>query len=578
MSTHFDSNLDTSLDLPALRAQFPILEQQAHGKPLVYLDNAATTQKPLAVIEAMDRYYREQNANVHRASHYLSAAATTAFEEARMTVAKFINADIAQGGAGVAQGRTPEATRLESIVWTRGATEAINLVAQSWGRANLTADDEIILTELEHHANIVPWQLLAADIGFTIKVLPILPSGELDMAQLPSLLCTKTKLLSVCHVSNALGIINPVEDIIAQAHAVGAKVLIDGAQAVAHLPIDVQALDCDFYVFSGHKLFGPTGIGVLYGKPDLLDSMPPWQGGGEMIEQVSFSGTRFQPAPFKFEAGTPPIAEAIGLAAAIQFLHNANTTELTAHEQDLLSYATEQLRNIDGLRIIGDVSSKISVISFVIEGLHQKDIASALDHQGIALRSGHHCTMPLMHALKLEGTLRLSLSIYNSRDEIDRCVQALRNCVESDTSLSQEVATGALALLRQQTSWDARYRQLMLLGKAAPASYPHREGLRCAQHLITGCESKAWLAYDWDEQSQTFTFYADSDAKIIRGLLALILDIYNHKTAREVLDTDLASIIEELGLWQQLSPSRGNGLRAIVQQIHKVATEHVNQT
>lgn len=547
--------MSSSFDPSALREQFPALHQQVHGRELIYFDNAATTQKPLCVIEAMNAYYRCHNANVHRASHALSAAATRDFEAARATVQRFLNAD-----------------RLESIIWTRGTTEAINLVAQSWGRANLNADDEIILSEQEHHANIVPWQLLAKEIGFVIKVIPILPSGELNLAAYQSLLSDKTKLASICHVSNALGMINPVELITQQAHGVGAKVLIDGAQAVAHLEVDVQALDCDFYAFSGHKVFGPTGIGVLYGKTELLEAMPPWQGGGEMIEHVSFAGTRFQKPPFKFEAGTPAIAEAIGLAAAIDFLGQQQQAE--QHEAELLTYARQQLSTIPGIEFYGDVESKVSVISFSITGHHQKDIASALDQHGIAIRAGHHCTMPLMQALGINGTLRIALAFYNTRSEIDAFIQALQAILRQDADrlASPMLSTNVLDMLRKEKSWDARYRQLMLLGKKALlADYPHN--IRTDENLIAGCESQAWLCHSIDTDSQKLTFYADSDAKIIRGLLALVLDICNGQTAQQIAGIDFEEIFAELGLQQHLSPSRGNGLLAIIAKLRGISQQ-----
>lgn len=543
--------MSSSFDPSALREQFPALHQQVHGGDLIYFDNAATTQKPLCVIEAMNHYYRHHNANVHRASHALSAAATRDFEGARGTVQQFINAD-----------------RLQSIVWTRGTTEAINLVAQSWGRANLTATDDIILSEQEHHANIVPWQLLAEAIGFTIQVIPILPSGELDLNAYQALLCDKTKLVSVCHVSNALGIINPVEKITQLAHAIGAKVLVDGAQAVAHLTIDVQAIDCDFYAFSGHKVFGPTGIGVLYGKPELLEAMPPWQGGGEMIEQVSFTGTRFQKPPFKFEAGTPAIAEAIGLATAIDFLGEQQQAQ--AYEQSLLTYARQQLEKIKGISFYGDTSNKVAVISFIIAGHHQKDIASALDHHGIAIRAGHHCTMPLMQALGINGTLRIALAFYNTFAEVDALVVALLEIISGNTDDIDQVPAGTLEILRNEKSWDARYRQLMLLGKkAALADHPHK--LRTEENLIAGCESQAWLSHSIDSDSLEITFYADSDAKIIRGLLTLVLDICNGKTAQQIAAVDFDAIFLELGLQQHLSPSRGNGLLAIIGKVKNIS-------
>ena len=541
--------MSSSFDPKALREQFPALQQQVHGRKLIYLDNAATTQKPLAVIEAMNNYYRQHNANVHRASHALSAAATRAFEKARGTVQRFINAN-----------------RLESIVWTRGTTEAINLVAQSWGGTNLNAGDEIILSELEHHANIVPWQLLAQRIGFTIKVIPILASGELDLTVYADLLCDKTKLVSLCHVSNALGIINPIKDITQLAHAKGAKVLIDGAQAVAHLDIDVQAFDCDFYAFSGHKVFGPTGIGILYAKSELLEAMPPWQGGGEMIEYVSFAKTRFQAPPFKFEAGTPAIAEAIGLAAALDFL--AAQQQVQAYENNLLHYARQQLEQVKGIRFYGEVANKVPVISFTLTGHHQKDIASALDQHGIALRAGHHCTMPLMQALGVNGTLRIALAFYNTIEEIDALVTALEETLRGNPGELSPTALGALDTLRKQKNWDARYRQLMLLGKKpTPTGYPHQ--LRAPENLIAGCESQAWLSHSIDKESLKITFYADSDAKIIRGLLALVLDICNHKTAQEIKAINFENIFTQLGLQQHLSPSRGNGLRAIIHRIQQ---------
>lgn len=541
--------MSSSFDPSALREQFPALHQQVHGRELVYFDNAATTQKPLAVIGAMNAYYRCNNANVHRASHALSAAATRDFEAARATVARFLNA-----------------VKSENIVWTRGATEAINLVAQSWGRANLSANDEILLSEQEHHANIVPWQLLAQEIGFSIQVIPVLASGELDLNAYQALLSDKTKLVSVCHVSNALGIINPVAAITQQAHAAGAKILIDGAQAIAHLSVDVQAIDCDFYAFSGHKVFGPTGIGVLYGKSDLLNAMPPWQGGGEMIEHVSFAGTRFQQPPFKFEAGTPAIAEAIGLAAAIDFLNEQSTEKLQKHETTLLNYARQQLEQIKGILFYGDVVDKVSVISFSITGHHQKDIASTLDHHGIAIRAGHHCTMPLMQALGINGTLRIALAFYNTFEEIDSLIAALQEIMSGDEEELEHSPAGVLDILRNEKSWDARYRQLMLIGKKVSLAGDVVD-LRRDENLIAGCESQAWLSHSIDADNLQIAFYADSDAKIIRGLLALVVDICNGKTAQQIIEIDFEALFTELGLQQHLSPSRGNGLRAIIQRI-----------
>ncbi|MCO4205739.1 aminotransferase class V-fold PLP-dependent enzyme [Aeromonas taiwanensis] len=391
-----------------LRSQFPALAQEVNGHPLVYLDNAATTQKPKAVLDAINHYYRADNANVHRAAHALSGRATRAFEDARETVARFIN--------------TP---RSHEVIWTRGTTEAINLVAQSWGVSELRAGDEVVLSTLEHHANIVPWQLVAQRTGAVIRVIPLNERGDLDMAAYLAMLGPRTRLVSVAHVSNALGTVNPVAEIVAAAKAVGALTLIDGAQAVAHLEVDVQAIGCDFYAFSGHKLYGPTGIGVLWGRTALLERMPPWQAGGEMIDRVSFSGTTFNSLPFKFEAGTPHIAGAIGLAAAIDFVMEQDRGGLTRHEEALTDYLVAGLRQVPGLRLVGEPGQRAGAVSFLLEEIHPQDAATLLDMQGIALRVGHHCAMPLMESLGIGGTMRASLACYNNRDDVDALLAAL---------------------------------------------------------------------------------------------------------------------------------------------------------
>lgn len=391
-----------------LRSQFPALEQEVNGHPLVYLDNAATTQKPQTVLDAINHYYRADNANVHRAAHALSGRATRAFEDARETVARFINAP-----------------RSHEVIWTRGTTEAINLMAQSWGISELRAGDEVVLSTLEHHANIVPWQLVAQRTGAVIRVVPLDERGDLDMAAYLAMLGQRTRLVSVAHVSNALGTVNPVEQIVAAAKAVGALTLIDGAQAVAHLEVDVQAIGCDFYAFSGHKLYGPTGIGVLWGRTELLERMPPWQAGGEMIDRVSFSGTTFNSLPFKFEAGTPHIAGAIGLAAAIDFVMEQDRGLLASHEAVLTDYLVAGLRQIPGLRLVGEPGQRAGAVSFLLRDIHPQDAATLLDMQGIALRVGHHCAMPLMESLGIGGTLRASLACYNNRDDVDALLAAL---------------------------------------------------------------------------------------------------------------------------------------------------------
>ncbi|MFQ2549440.1 cysteine desulfurase [Aeromonas caviae] len=391
-----------------LRGQFPALAQEVNGHPLVYLDNAATTQKPQAVLDAINHYYRADNANVHRAAHALSGRATRAFEDARETVARFINAP-----------------RSHEVIWTRGTTEAINLVAQSWGMSELRAGDEIVLSTLEHHANIVPWQLVAQRTGAVIRVIPLDERGDLDIAAYLALLGPRTRLVSVAHVSNALGTVNPVKEMVAAAKAVGALSLIDGAQAVAHLVVDVQAIGCDFYAFSGHKLYGPTGIGVLWGRTELLERMPPWQAGGEMIDRVSFSGTTFNTPPFKFEAGTPHIAGAIGLAAAIGFVMEQDKDSLASHEAALTDYLVAGLQQVPGLRLVGEPGQRAGAVSFLLEDIHPQDAATLLDMQGIALRVGHHCAMPLMESLGIGGTMRASLACYNNRDDVDALLAAL---------------------------------------------------------------------------------------------------------------------------------------------------------
>ncbi|MFM4986017.1 aminotransferase class V-fold PLP-dependent enzyme [Aeromonas veronii] len=391
-----------------LRSQFPALAQEVNGHPLVYLDNAATTQKPQAVLDAIIHYYGADNANVHRAAHALSGRATRAFEAARETVARFINAP-----------------RSHEVIWTRGTTEAINLVAQSWGMSELKAGDEIILSTLEHHANIVPWQLVAQRTGAVIRVIPLDERGDLDLAAYHAMLGPRTRLVSVAHVSNALGAVNPVKEIVAAAKAVGAVTLIDGAQAVAHLEVDVQTIGCDFYAFSGHKLYGPTGIGVLWGRTELLERMPPWQAGGEMIDRVSFSGTTFNSLPFKFEAGTPHIAGAIGLAAAIDFVMAQDRQWLARHEQALSDYLVAGLQQVPGLRLVGEPGQRAGAVSFLLDDIHPQDAATLLDMQGIALRVGHHCAMPLMESLGIGGTMRASLACYSNRDDVDALLAAL---------------------------------------------------------------------------------------------------------------------------------------------------------
>ncbi|MEQ9441476.1 MAG: cysteine desulfurase [Cyclobacteriaceae bacterium] len=399
-------------EINQIRQDFPILHQEVNGRPLVYLDNAATTQKPQSVIDALTHYYEQDNANIHRGIHTLAERATAAFEETRQAVHQFINSN-----------------EPEEIVFTKGTTDSINLVASTFGRMNVQKDDEIIISAMEHHSNIVPWQMLCEEKGAHLKIIPVNDRGELLMNEYKTLLSAKTKLVSVVYVSNTLGTINPVEEIIDLAHEQGASVLLDGAQSTAYLDIDVQALNCDFYAFSGHKMFGPTGVGVLYGKRRHLEKMPPYQGGGEMIRNVSFEKTTYNDIPYKFEAGTPNIAGVVALRSAIEYINQIGKATMRVHEEELLNYAQERLSAIPGLRIIGTAAKKMNVVSFVFDDVFHFDIGQMLDARGIAVRTGHHCTEPLMNRFGLEGTVRASFAIYNTPQEIDQLTEGLTRIV-----------------------------------------------------------------------------------------------------------------------------------------------------
>jgi cysteine desulfurase / selenocysteine lyase len=398
----------TSFDVQRVRRDFPILAERVHGKPLVYLDSANTSQKPQAVLDAMDDYYRHANANIHRATHLLSERATALYEGARAKAAAFINA--------------PDP---HTIVLTKGTTDGINLVAQSYGRSVLRAGDEVLISWLEHHSNIVPWQLVCEQTGARLRVAPINDAGEVNLDAFVSLLSPRTRVVAIGHVSNALGTVNPIARIIEHAHAAGAVVLVDGAQAVPHFAIDVQSLGCDFYVFSSHKMFGPTGVGVLYGRASLLDAMPPYQGGGDMISSVTFEKTSYNAVPYKFEAGTPNIGGVVGFGAAIDYLSTIDRTAALEHEDDVLAYATERVSGIPIVRIIGTARQKTGVLSFLLEGVHPHDAGTILDREGVAVRTGQHCAQPIMDRFGITATIRASLAIYNTRDEIDVLVRAL---------------------------------------------------------------------------------------------------------------------------------------------------------
>jgi cysteine desulfurase / selenocysteine lyase len=405
-------------DVQAIRRDFPILQERVHGKPLIWLDNAATTQKPQSVIDRLSHFYSHENSNIHRAAHELAARATDAYEAAREKVRRFLNA-----------------SSVREIIFVRGATEGINLVAQSWGRQNIQKDDEIVITWLEHHANIVPWQMLCAEKGARLRVAPVDDTGQVLLDEYQKLLGQRTRLVAFAQVSNALGTVTPAQEMIEMAHRYGAKVLLDGAQAVSHMQTDVQSFDCDFYVFSGHKMFAPTGIGVVFGKLDILENTQPWHGGGNMIQDVTFEKTTYQPAPGRFEAGTGNIADAVGLGAAIDYLERVGMVNISRYEHDLLLYATEKLQRIPGLRLIGTAREKAGVLSFVLDGFRTEDVGAALNRQGIAVRAGHHCAQPILRRFGVESTVRPSLALYNTCEEIDALASAIWNLKQGHTSL-----------------------------------------------------------------------------------------------------------------------------------------------
>lgn len=557
-----------------LRQQFPIFQQLNDDKSWVYFDNGATTQKPQIVIDTVNRFYSQQNANVHRASHRASAAATEAFEQTRKDVAAFINA-----------------RSEKEIIWTKGTTESVNLIASVLAKGHLSSGDEIVLSALEHHANIVPWQQIANEHGLRLKIIPVDENGVLKVDNIKNVITNKTALVAISHVSNALGNINPVALIIAQAKKHGVLTFVDGAQAVAHMSVDVQALDCDFYAFSGHKVFGPTGIGVLYGRQVLLDGLPPYQMGGEMIEKVSFSGTTFQGLPFKFEAGTPNIAGVLGLGAALAFVRQ-HRAAIHTQEQALYTALIEGLQSIDGIRFWGETSNSICTQSFTIEGVNNQDLGVLLNEHNIALRVGHHCAMPLMEALGIEGTVRVSLSCYNTLEDVSRFVDVLKRvlCTLRPTSSSVEVLarqdkleqkrkldnthndassvnTDLLPIankIREARSWDEIYRQIMLAGKQLN-KLPQEDQI--GQYEVMGCESQVWLKCE--KQGEHLILSANSSSKIVRGLLAIIFEPLAHLTLSEIKLFSLPSYIQSLGLGKHVSQSRGNGLQAVIEEIQR---------
>jgi cysteine desulfurase/selenocysteine lyase len=575
----------TRFDVDRVRAQFPILSTTAHGKPLVYLDNGATTQKPQSVIDALTRYYASQNANIHRGVYELSQVATTLYEQARLAVQGFVNA-----------------AHSEEVIFTRGTTESINLVANAWCRKFLSAGDEVVVSAMEHHSNIVPWQMACEAAGATLKVIPINDAGELVMPEYLRLLASgRVRMVAVNHVSNSLGTVNPVKEMALLAHRAGAKILVDGAQWVAHAPTDVRDLDCDFYAFSGHKLFGPTGTGVLYGKRDLLDAMPPFMGGGDMIESVTFEKTVYADLPSKFEAGTPHIAGAVGLMAAIEFVQSVGFESFAAHEADLLSYGTRRLAEIPGVRIIGTAQHKAGVISFVVDDppMSALDLGLALDAQGVAVRTGHHCCQPVMDRFAIPATTRMSVALYNTRADIDAAVDALARTVAAakrkPAATAAAIDNGAPADL-DTLAWpkpaakspqaaadeiaelfeflddrDARNLQLMEWGEKL---LPMPAALKNDRTRVHGCMSTVHLfGRKRPGSADTLDFLADSDAHIVRGLIAVLQRLFAGQPAREILAFDVAGFFNRIGLEQFVTVQRRNGLAGMVARIRALANE-----
>ena len=553
-------------DVARIRTLFPALHQEMRsGWPLVYLDNAASTQKPQNVINRLVAYYTHEHSNVHRGVYHLSHKATDAYEGARARIARFINA-----------------THPHEIVFTRGATEAINIVASSFGKRHLQKHDEVLLSAMEHHSNMVPWQMICEEMGATVRILPINDEGELLLDALDALLTERTRIVSLVHVSNSLGTINPVRKVIAAAHARGIPVLLDGAQATLHMPIDVQDLDCDFYCFSGHKVFGPTGIGVLYGKEAMLEALPPYQGGGDMIEHVSYKTSVYAGLPYKFEAGTPHIAGVVGLSAALDTLEHIGLSAVEAYEQDLVAYGHRALQEVDGIRMVGTAKEKTGVFSFLLGDTSPYDVGRLLDERGIAVRTGHHCTMPVMDRLGVPGTVRASRALYNTRDEIDALVEALRVLHERLTTMRQRGRAarpitaahnnGSATIEERQheiieefnffDDLDDKREYLMEIGEALP---PYEELWKTDTYLVNGCLSKVW--FRTEARDGRAYFHADSNTMITKGMVALFVRLLSGQPPEAILATDLDAFLTDLGMQDLVSGRRKNGLEAMITRV-----------
>jgi cysteine desulfurase/selenocysteine lyase len=570
----------TRFDVDKVRADFPILATKVYGKPLVYLDNGATTQKPLAVIDALETYYRTQNANIHRGVYHLSQTATNLYEDTRAKIRKFINAN-----------------EDHEIIYTRGTTEGINLVAQSFGRSRLSAGDEVVISAMEHHSNIVPWQMVCEQTGAKLRVIPMNDRGELLLEEFDKILAGgKVKIVSVVHLSNSLGTINDVARITQMAHARGAKVMVDGAQWVAHHPTDVRAIGCDFYAFSSHKLFGPTGVGVLYGRRELLEAMPPYQGGGDMIASVTFEKTTYADLPNKFEAGTPHIAGVVGLGAAIDYVHSIGLANIEPYEAELLGYATERLREIPGLRIIGTAANKGCVVSFVLENpaIASHDIGVILDMEGVAVRTGHHCCQPAMDRFGIPSTARMSLAMYNTRADIDALVAALEKvtasarprpqCKEQVTypppaASSPEAAADELAEVFDFLGDDANAKASFLMEDLA-AKLPNLfELLKKVTPRLEGCMSEVYLVGRRSPtDSSVIEFVADANSEIVRGEIVMLQRLFSGQKAADVLGFDFEGFFRRIGLERFLSDKRRTGLASMVRRIHQLARSQPQAT
>jgi cysteine desulfurase/selenocysteine lyase len=571
-------DLASGFDVERLRQDFPILRQKVHGKPLIYLDNAATSQKPRAVLEALRHYYETANANIHRAVHVLAERATEAYDEARLKVQRFI-------GAGC----------LREIVFTRGCTESINLVAATFGRAHVREGDEVLVTWMEHHSNIVPWQLLCQEKKAQLRVVPVTDAGELRLEELEKLLTPRTRLLAVTHVSNSLGTINPIKEIVALAHRHGVPVLVDGAQAVPHLAVNARELDCDFYVFSGHKVYGPTGIGVLFGKAQHLELMPPYQGGGDMIRSVSFEKTTWNELPFKFEAGTPNIAGAVGLGAALDYLEEVGREAIAEHDRLLLGHAADLVAAVPGVRLIGTAPERAAVLSFVVEepALSALDVGTRLDLEGIAIRTGHHCCQPLMDRLGIPGTARASFALYNTAEEVDAFAAALekivmgaggrpRVMVPAETPGQPEPPYPAAAANNPAAAadelaedfdllgeWEDRHQYLLELGDKL---LPMPAQMKTEANRVHGCQSIVFMHGRKSAGTEdVLEFLADSDAAIVRGLIAMLQRLFSGQRAQDILAFDTPGFFKRLGMDKGLILNRRIGLDAMVKRIRGFA-------